>query len=122
RTSSDFRDGPLSGRNAPHVHRSTFVSDFTKVRVVLMKSSASGLSVRCRNVISENVLRVFGRSTGNALSNAMPGRFNAKVGSTERKRPVANRLLRKLRDVVMTVARGGSRPRARKASATNAWS
>src|SRR5437763_1053956 len=90
-----------------------FTIGLTMARIVAMKISARGLRVRFLNVRIAVVRGAFGNSTGRALSEGcLPGNNNAKRGSTVRKRPVARSLLRKLRDGVITVVRGGSSPRA----------
>jgi hypothetical protein len=92
-------------------------SGFATVRTFSMKSCASGLGARFFKVIIATGWRVPGNSTGKALSpGLLLGGRNEKRGTTVRKRLVATSLLRRVRDRVMRVVRGGSIPLARKAA------
>ena len=93
---------------------------FVMARIFSINNCASGVSTRFFKVIIPIAIRVVGSATGNALSGGyLPGTFSMKLGSTVRKRPVARRSFFMYSDRVITVARGGSCPPARKASATS---
>ena len=90
-------------------------------RIRAAKSSARGLRVLAFNLMIPIGRRLPGSSRGRALrDDCLSGRRNEKLGSAERKRPVASNLLRILSDWVKTVARGGSTPLARKPAAISA--
>jgi hypothetical protein len=58
-------------------HHLAFTSGLTTARVVLMNSSASGLSVRFFKVVMAIVPRALSKATGNALSEGcLPGNIN----------------------------------------------
>ena len=74
-----------------------------------MKSCASGLSARFFNVKSPTGCLVDGNSMDKALIPVcLAKNFNAPAGTMDKKWPVAKRLIRMLRDDVLTAASGGS--------------
>ena len=84
-----------------------------------MKSCATGLTERFFSVMIPIGRRVVGKSMGKILMLALSGwNLNIERGRAVRKRPVATRRLRAGTEDVMTVARGTSKPHARKASTT----
>src|SRR4051812_13827992 len=89
-------------------------------RTCLMKSSATGLSLRFFRVMIPFGTRAIGSSTGRTFrSDRGVGNLNEEVGKIEIKRPVARRLNRTSGVGEITVMRGGSSPQARKLSAVS---
>ena len=84
------------------------------------KSSARGLRVRFFSVTTAIGLRVSGNWTGNFLRKGYLSRATAKAGSMVRNCPVASKLLRKLSEVEVTIARGRPSPLAPNASVIRA--
>ena len=84
-----------------------------------MNSCATGLSDRFFKVITPMGRRVVGMSIGKILIAAFLGwNLNIERGRAVRKRPVATSRMRAGTEDVTTLARGTSRPLARKASTT----
>ena len=73
----------------------------------MMKSCATGLSVRFLRVRMPNGTRAIDSLTGKTLiSGRRLGNLKMEVGTMERKRLVATRLIRASGEIVNTVARG----------------
>src|SRR3977135_2515509 len=84
-----------------------------------MKSCATGLSVRCFNVMIATALRVVGKSMGRRLSAALlAGKVKTDWGAIVRNRAVESRALRTGVLEVMIVVRGTASPLEWKASWT----
>src|SRR5262245_14979014 len=82
-------------------------SGFATARACSMKRRATGLSVRFLRVTMPNGTRAMDSLTGKTLiSGRRLGNLSIKVGTMERKRPVATRLIRASAEIVNTVARG----------------
>src|SRR5262245_65776364 len=95
-------------------------NDFATSRMQSMTSFATGLRVRLLRVTIATALGGIGNATGSALNGRFLA-FNRIIAweKTVRKRPEAKSMSLSRGERAETVARGGSTPEARKASAIN---